>query len=94
MTLLARRAAVRSRESEASLRMIEARHLAPRPRVVADFARRPPRLANRRPDSHRGLMRVHVAARATEIGKFVDLRIVQFRLFPVTVAAGHGDVPP
>ena len=37
VTLLAGRAAVRSGESEAGLGMIEARHLAPRPRVVAEF---------------------------------------------------------
>src|ERR1019366_1119559 len=38
VTLLADRAAVRSGESEAGLGMIEARHLAPRPHVMADFA--------------------------------------------------------
>src|SRR5665811_1510462 len=38
VTLLAGGAAVRSDESEAGLGMIEARHLAPRPHVMADFA--------------------------------------------------------
>jgi hypothetical protein len=38
VALLAGRATVRSGESEAGLGMIEARRLAPRPRVMADFA--------------------------------------------------------
>ena len=94
VTFLAGGAAVRAGESEAGLGMIKARHLPPCPRVMADFAGR----CGRRFGSHRafpdlGLVRVQVAAGAGEVGELVCLGVVQLRQFPVTIAAGDGEVP-
>src|ERR1019366_526933 len=93
VTLLAGRAAVRSPESEPRLGMIEARHLAPRPHVVAHLAR----LLDRRQKAyvcptHPGLVRILVTAGATAIGNLVGHCVVEFRPLLVAIAAGDGDV--
>src|SRR5450759_1693774 len=74
--------------------MIEARHLAPCPHVMADFAG----LLDRRQKAivcptYLGLMRVQVAAGASEIGELIGRRVVEFGLVPVAIATGDGEVP-
>ena len=92
VTLLAGRAAVRSGESEAGLGMIEARHLAPRPHVMADFAGLRPTPGSEIPrraivgPTYLGLMRIEVTAGATEIGELIGRGIVELRLVPVAIA--------
>src|ERR1039458_3671107 len=73
--------------------MIEARHLAPRPHVVAHLAR----LLDRRQKAyfcptHPGLVRIQVTAGATAIGNLVGHCVAEFRPLLVAIAAGDGDV--
>src|SRR5665811_1143000 len=122
VTLLAGGAAVRSGESETGPGMIEARHLAPRPHVMADFAGvrptpgseirgqtgPPAEFRQKAPEIHGRLvspqkaivrptylrlMRIQMAAGATEIGELIGRGVVELRLVPVAIAAGDGDVP-
>src|ERR1039457_4371522 len=93
VTLLAASGAVRSGESEPGLGMIEARHLPPRPRVVADLAGRcGPWTGNRRPVPYLRLVRVQVTAAATAIGNLVGHCVLELGPLLVAFAAGSGDV--